>query len=143
MAYLEKIYATGPRQLKQLRRLYEGDNLRFYREFVAANEAWFRGDLDKLEEKLDKDPLELVLNLVDRLDHPKKVQLADLLKLSYRAREISKAKENISLRDTYQFNYVDLSMKRPIEEYTSGKTDILLEKVDGKFGLKVLQIYWS
>ena len=143
LAYLEKLYATGPRQLKQLRRLYEGDNLRFYREFVAANQAWFQGDLDKLEKKLDTDPLELVLNLVNSLDHPKKTQLADLLKLSYRARQIAKAKENTSLRDTYHFNYVDLSMKRPIEEYSSGKTDILLEKAEGKFQLKVLHIDWN
>lgn len=143
MAYLEKIYATGPKQLKQLRRLYGGDNLRFYREFVDANRTWFEGDLDKLEKKLDEDPMELVLNLVRSLDHPKKVQLEGLLKLSYRAREISKSKENASLRDTYCFNYVDLSMKRPIEEYSSGKTDILLEKVEGKFQLKVLNIDWS
>ena len=143
LAYLEKLYATGPRQLKQLRRLYEGDNLRFYREFVAANQAWFQGDLDKLEKKLDTDPLELVLNLVNSLDHPKKTQLADLLKLSYRARQIAKAKENTSLRDTYHFNYVDLSMKHPIEEYSSGKTDILLEKAEGKFQLKVLHIDWN
>ena len=143
LAYLEKLYATGPRQLKQLRNLYHGDNLRFYREFVAANLQWFEGDLDKLEEKLDSDPLELVLNLVQSLDHPKKVQLADLLKLSYRARQISRAKEDTSLRDTYHFNYVDLSMKRPIEEYNPGKTEILLQKVDGKFELKVLQIYWG
>ena len=143
MAYLEKLYATGPRQLKQLRGLYGGDNLRFYREFVAANREWFEGDLDKLEQKLDSDPMELVLNLVQSLDHPKKVQLADLLKLSYRARQISRAKEDTSLRDTYQFNYVDLSMKRPIEEYSPGKTDILLEKTEGKFQLKVLQIHWE
>lgn len=143
LAYLEKLYATGPRQLKQLRRLYQGDNLRFYREFVAANREWFEGDLDKLEEKLDSDPLELVLNLVRSLEHPKKLQLADLLKLSYRARQISRAKEDTSLRDTYHFNYVDLSMKRPIEEYSSGKTDILLEKAQGKFNLKVLNIDWN
>ena len=143
LAYLEKLYATGPRQLKQLRGLYQGDHLRFYREFVAANRKWFEGDLDELEKKLDSDPLELVLNLVNSLDHPKKVQLADLLKLSYRARQISRAKENLSLRDTYHFNYVDLSMKRPIEEYSPGKTDILLEKMDGKFELKVLNIHWD
>jgi len=143
LAYLEKLYATGPRQLKQLRNLYRGDHLRFYREFVDANREWFEGDLDKLEEKLDSDPLELVLNLVRSLEHPKKVQLENLLKLAYRTKEISRAKENISLRDIYHFNYVDLSLKRPIEEYGPGKTDILLEKADGKFQLKVLQIYWE
>lgn len=143
LAYLEKLYATGPRQLRQLRSLYQGDNLRFYREFVDANRQWFEGDLDKLEEKLDSDPLELVLNLVRSLDHPKQVQLGDLLKLAYRTKQISRAKEDTSLRDTYHFNYVDLSMKRPIEEYSPGKTDILLQKLDGKFELKVLQIYWE
>ena len=143
LAFLEKLYATGPRQLQQLRRLYEGDNLRFYREFYDANRSWFEGDLSKLEEKLKSDPLELVLNLVQRLDHPKKAQLGDLLKLAYRTKQISRADEDTQLRDTYRFNYVDLSMKRPIEQYGPGRTDILLEKVDGKFELKVLQIHWD
>lgn len=143
LAFLERLYATGPRQLQQLRRLYEGDNLRFYREFYDANSSWFEGDLTKLEEKLHNDPQELVLNLVRSLDHPKKLQLEDLLKLAYRTKEISRAKEDTQLRDTYRFNYVDLSMKKPIDQYGPGRTDILLEKIDGKFELKVLQIHWD
>jgi hypothetical protein len=143
LAYLEKLYFTGPRQLKQLRSVYQGDNLRFYREFYDANREWFEGDLDLLEEKLAKDPLELVLNLVRSLNHPKKTQLEGLLTLAYRTKQVSGAKEDLSVRDTYHFNYVDLSLKRPIEEYGPGKTDILLEKKDGKFELKVLQIHWE
>ena len=143
LAYLERLYFTGPRQLRQLRSLYGGDNLRFYREFYDANRQWFEGDLDLLEEKLATDPLELVLNLVERLDFANKVQLGDLLKLAYRTKQISSGKEDAQLRDTYRFNYVDLSLKRPIEEYGPGKTDILLQKVDGKFELKVLQIHWD
>jgi hydroxyacyl-ACP dehydratase HTD2-like protein with hotdog domain len=143
LAYLERLYATGPRQLKQLRRLYQGDNLRFYRDFVAANRQWFEGNLEQLEQKLRAEPMELVLNLVNSLEHPKKVQLAELLKLAYRTKQISGSKEDASLRDTYHFNYVDLSLKRPIEEYGPGKTDILLEKKDGKFEFKVLQIHWD
>lgn len=143
LAYLEKLYFTGPRQLRQLRSLYGGDNLRFYREFYDANRQWFEGDLDLLEEKLATDPLELVLNLVERLDFAKKVQLGDLLKLAYRTKQLSAAKEDAQLRDTYRFNYVDLSLKKPIEEYGPGKTDILLQKVNGKFELKVLQIHWD
>ena len=143
LAFLERLYATGPRQLQQLRRLYEGDNLRFYREFYDANRSWFEGDLTKLEEKLHNDPQELVLNLVRSLDHPKKLQLEDLLKLAYRTKEISRSKEDTQLRDTYRFNYVDLSMKKSIDQYGPGRTDILLEKLGGKFELKVLQIYWD
>ena len=143
LAYLEKLYFTGPRQLKQLRSVYQGDNLRFYREFYDANREWFEGDLDLLEEKLAKDPLELVLNLVRSLNHPKKTQLEGLLTLAYRTKQVSGAKEDLSVRDTYHFNYVDLSLKRPVEEYGPGKTDILLEKKDGKFELRVLQIYWE
>ena len=143
LAYLEKLYATGPRQLKQLRQLYQGDNLRFYREFVAANREWFDGDLGVLEQKLKTDSWELVQNLLRRLDIPNRVQLEDLLKLAYRTQQVSRSKEDMQLCDTYRFNYVDLSLKRPIEEYGPGKTDILLEKADGKLELKVLKIHWN
>lgn len=143
LAYLERLYSNGPRQLRQLRSLYHGDNLRFYREFYEANREWFEGDLDKLSEKIANDPQELVMNLVRSLDHPKKTQLEALLTLAYRTQEISRAKEDTQLRDTYHFNYVDLSMKKPVEEYGPGKTEILLKKVDGKFELKVLNILWD
>lgn len=143
LAYLERLYFMAPRQIRQLRRLYQGDNLRFYREFYEANREWFEGDLDQLEEKLSSDPLELVLNLVRRLEHPKRVQLEGLLTLAYRSKQIARSGENVQLRDTYSFNYVDLSMKRPIEEYGPGKTEILLQKLDGKFELKVLNIHWD
>ena len=84
-----------------------------------------------------------MLNLVRRLDHPKAVQLEGLLTLAYRTKQVSASKEDLQLRDTYSFNYVDLSMKKPIEEYGPGKTDILLAKVNGKFEFKVLQIHWA
>jgi radical SAM superfamily enzyme YgiQ (UPF0313 family) len=143
LAYLERLYFTGPRQLKQLRQLYQGDNLRFYRDFVEANRQWFDGDLDTLEKKLSEAPMEMVLNQVRRLEHPRKVQLEALLTLAYRTRQVSRSKEDLQIRDTYLFNYVDLSMKKPIAEYGPGKTDILLEKVNGKFELKVLRIDWE
>ena len=89
------------------------------------------------------EPLELLLNLVEALDIDQKPQLADLLTLAYRSRQVSQAKEDTSRTDDYRFNYADLSLKRPIEEYSRGTSRIRLEKKDGKFSLKVLNIIWN
>ena len=47
---------------------------------------------------------------------------------------------DITIQEVYDFNYIDYKMNLPIEMYSDGKTEILLQKKDGKVSLKVLQI---
>ena len=85
----------------------------------------------------------MLLNLTATLELPKIRQLEGLLKLSYRVRTISAGKEDAELRDTYSFNYVDYTLKRPIEEYSGGSSELLISKKDGKLSVKVLNINWE
>lgn len=141
--YLVTLYLNFAGPIRYLRRLYRGDNLKFYREFRAANRTLFDGKVEDLEKKTEEAPLELLLNLVNTLDIPQKTQLAELLTLGWNSHQVSEAEGDTQRIDTYRFNYVDLSLKRPIEQYTQGTSKILLEKKNGKFSLKVLDIQWS
>ena len=138
-----ELYRAFPNTIWTLRKLYKGDNLKFYRDFVRANAQWFEGDLDALEKQIQENPLEMLLNLTATLELPKIRQLEGLLKLSYRVRTISAGKEDAELRDTYSFNYVDYTLKRPIEEYSGGSSELLISKKDGKLSVKVLNINWE
>ena len=42
--------------------------------------------------------------------------------------------------ETYDFNYIDYRMNLPIEQYSQGKTEILIQKTNGKTAMKVLSI---
>lgn len=143
MHYFMELYRAFPNTIWTLRKLYKGDNLKFYRDFVRANAQWFEGDLDALEKQIQENPLEMLLNLTATLELPKIRQLEGLLKLSYRVRTISAGKEDAELRDTYSFNYVDYTLKRPIEEYSGGSSELLISKKDGKLSVKVLNINWE
>ena len=141
--YLVTLYLNFPAPIRYLRQLYRGDNLKFFRDFRDANSHYIAGDVNEFEKRVASEPLELLLNLVEALDIDQKPQLADLLTLAYRSRQVSQAKEDTSRTDDYRFNYADLSLKRPIEEYSRGTSRIRLEKKDGKFSLKVLNIIWN
>jgi hypothetical protein len=85
----------------------------------------------------------MLLNITAHWDVPYIRQLEGLLKYSYCVHQISRSKENVSVRETYTFNYVDLQLRHPLESYAKGRTEILVEKIDGKFQTKVIQIHWN
>lgn len=143
LQFFMELYLHFPEPIRYLRQIYQGDNLKLYRDFCDANRQWVEAGAQKLGEHVKQEPLEMLLNLTQNLQHPKIRQIEGLLKLSYRTRKIAASKEDARLVDTYDFNYVDLTLKRPIEQYSQGRSEILLEKKDGKFDLKVLNIDWN
>ena len=45
----------------------------------------------------------------------------------------------MDIQRIYKFNYIDLTRKRPIDQYTPGSTEILLRSRNGKPELQVLR----
>lgn len=141
--FLIKLYRSFPNTIRHVRKLYGGDNLRFYRDFYRYNAHLLDGDIDAAEKNIETRSLEMVLNVTAHLQVPYIKQLEGLLKYSYCVYTVSRKKENTSVRDTYDFNYVDLQLKRDPEAYSKGKTEILVEQIDGKLNTKVLNIIWE
>ena len=56
------------------------------------------------------------------------------------ANRIKNSECDITIQEVYDFNYIYYKMNLPIGMYSDGKTEILLQKKDGKVSLKVLQI---
>lgn len=143
MYYFIAMYRGDPQTLWHLRQAYKGDNLKFYRDFRDANRQWFDGDRMELEKKIEEDTLGMLMNLTATLDVPKIRQIEAILKLTYRARQVASSKEDTQVLDTYNLNYVDFKLKRPIEAYSEGKTRILLKKENGKFDMQIQDIQWN
>lgn len=141
--YLLELYLKFPRAIKRLRKLYHGDNLKLYRDFIQSNLSCFEGNMDELSEHIQQRPLEMVLNTADCLDVPYLRQLKACLKYAYHIQMVNDSEDDITITETYDFNYVDINMKRPIEQFSNGKTTMLLKKEAGIVSVNVLNIEWS
>lgn len=141
--FLGKVYQEFPRIIRYLRDLYKGDNLRFYRDFLNANREIIEGDVAEAKKYVQERPLELLLNTTRTLDFPTIRQLEGLLQYAWDCSQVAKKKGDNSIRGTYSFNYADLKLRHPIEAYSPGTSDILIEKVDGKMQIKVISIHWG
>lgn len=143
MHYFVDLYWRYPIAMKPLRKLYQGDNLQFYKDFVAANASCFAGNMDTLAAYLQEQPLQVFYNMADYLNVPYVRQLKALLKYSYDVTRLYQSPEDVTIHDTYEFNYVDMNMQRPVSQFTPGKTEILLEKKAGVPNIQVLNIQWG
>ena len=123
--------------------MYKGDNLRFYRDFLNANREIIEGDVAEAKKYVQERPLELLLHTTRTLDCPTIRQLEGLLQYAWDCSQVAKKKGDNSIRGTYSFNYADLKLRHPIEAYSPGTSDILIEKVDGKMQIKVISIHWG
>jgi hypothetical protein len=141
--FLIRLYRSFPDTVSYVRKLYQGDNLAFFRDFYERNRPLLDVDIDEAEKNIDTQPLQMLLNITAHWNVPYIKQLEGLLKYSYCVYQVSRSKEDRSVREIYDFNYVDLQLKHPLESYAQGKTEILVEKTNGRFQTKVIQIYWG
>ena len=134
------VYRKFPKTARYLRKLYGGDHLRMYRDFYNNNLSCFEGDLMHAERFTETIPVQMLQNTLNGLDHPCVPQLKSLLKFEYDVLQVTRSEEDTMALETYDFNYIDYRMNLPIEQYSQGKTEILIQKTNGKTAMKVLSI---
>lgn len=137
--FLSHLYQKFPNSIHHLRKLYNGDNLKFYKDFYNNNLSFFEEDMAHAVNSFDAYSLEILYNTIKDFNPPYIRQLKALLRYDYNVQRISKSKNNISVQEIYDFSYTDFKLKLPIEEYSDGKTEILLQKVDGVKSMKILK----
>ena len=131
-------YEQFPGGIRYLRKLYNGDNLRFYKDFCQANAAHLKNSTDEAGECVKNNGWEMMVNVLDRHQVPYIRQLKAVLKFSYDIKKMASKKGNCEHTEVYEFSYLDYKRKQPIDRYSDSKTKILIQKVNGKLGLKIL-----
>lgn len=135
------LYEQFPNSIKYLRQLYGGDDLRFYRDVCACSQEIFDQGANAVVAQIKADPLVLVEKVADRFQEPYIPQLKGLLRFVRDIQRIRASREDLTIRDTYEFNFLDFKLKRPIDQYAQGRTEFLLTKAGGVTDLKVLKIW--
>lgn len=140
MTLLVTIYEKLPNSIKYLRRLYNGDNMQFYRDFIACNKELFDGTITEICRKTNFYPLELLFNMLDQFDVPYKTQLKGLMQYDWDFEQIRHKEPGTVMQNLYSFDYSDLLEKLPIEEYSQRSSFIRMTKTEegvSKQGFKV------
>lgn len=137
---LVHVYQKFPRMARHLRKLYNGDHLRMYRDFYNNNLSSFEKSLMYAEKCTETMPAEMLQNMLDAFDMPYIRQLKALLKFEYDVLQVTKSEEDTVLQAAYDFSYIDYRMNLPIEQYSQGRTEILIQKQNGKTTMKVINI---
>ena len=134
------LYQKLCKVMKRVRVYYQGDNLAFYKDFVRTNQHIFEQGYGQISKNLRFQFYEMVDNLICFLNVPETKQLRALAEFEADCVKISTEKEDALIRKTYNFSYIDFKLELPIKDFSDGKTEILLEKKNGKVDMKVLRI---
>jgi len=120
--------------------LYNGDYLKLYKDFYNNNSKVFDEEISNIMSAMFKSPLEIIANTIKDIDSSYSEKILAVAQYEYNARKVSKSKEDTEIKEKYNFSMIDLQMKLPITQFSNMKTEILLQKKDGKFGMKVISI---
>jgi radical SAM superfamily enzyme YgiQ (UPF0313 family) len=138
LTYLIQIYQKFPKTGPIIRKLYNSDYVKMYRDFVAYNPSITSGS-PELVLRTASHPHEFLIAMLQGLDFPQRNQLAGRLTFEWDVQQVAKSEGDITIQRTYPFSYVDFTLKRPIEAYTDASCEILLENRNGKLSMKVLR----
>ena len=132
------LYEQYRQPMSQLRRLYNGDELQFYRDFYEGNLPCFEKDIFFAQECVNTQAIAMLENAMDRLNHPCIPQLKGLLRFAADLKAVTESEKNVSQIRAYSFDYRDYQAGRPIEEYRNACCNILLCKSGTDVIVKVL-----
>lgn len=137
--YFKYIYDKYRSSLQLLRKYYRGDNSSMYRAFSKHIDTFINQDRITAE-MINDGMLEILNNTMDDFDKPFAKQLKSLFAFEYDVKKVQNSKKDIQLRKVYDFCYLDYLEKMPIEEFTENKTELLIQKIDGKISIEMLAI---
>ena len=133
-------YERFPGANSYLRKLYNGDNLQLYKDFYNENRICFESTIDNAVEYIKERSWEMALNVLKKHNASYIEQLKAVLKFSYDLKWVSSYKGDATHREIYNFNYLDFKRKKPIEHFLRCKTEILIQKANGKMSMRILSI---
>lgn len=131
LRYLIQTYENFPNSLKHVRKLYQGDHIQFYRDFIRLNEAYLDGPAPSVPSLISRHSVETFSQMVDQFAPAYGKQLKALLQYDYDKHRIQTAKSDVSIQNLYFFDHKDLVAKLPVEQYSNRSCIIRMDKRGG------------
>lgn len=140
LRYLIQDYEYFPNSLKHLRKLYNGDHIAFYRDFIRLNQSNLDRPAPHVPTLLFKHSVETFSQMLDQFAPPYAKQLKALLQYDYDRHRIQTAKSDVAIQNVYHFDPKDLEAQRPPEQYSDRSCIIRLEKRNGTVSQAVIPL---
>ena len=140
LRYLIQTYEYFPNSIASLRKLYNGDHIAFYRDFIRLNEAYLNGPAPSVPTLISRHSVETFGVMVDRFAPAYAKQLKSLLQFDYDTHRIKTAKSDVAIQNLYHFDPKDLEANLPIQNYTNRSCIIRLEKKNGNISQSVMPL---
>lgn len=138
--YLVLLYQKFPTSLKRIRPYYKGDNLKFYKDFYHNNLDIFNSDMSVIKKNIKENSMKMFFNTIKDFDRSTRDRACAMLEYDFDLQTVAKSKEDMSVRKTYAFDYVEYQMKVPVEMCTDAKTELLIEKKNGNVGVRIISM---
>lgn len=139
LRYFTRTYKTFSMSRQYLRQAFCGDTGEFVRTFFDANPQAFTNGIETAVQWARYRPQNLLCNMLDRLEQPWVEPLKALVEFDFDRHSALQSKEDCAQIKEYAFCYTDLKERRPLAEFGSGKTKILIQKKEGKVSLMLLK----
>jgi radical SAM superfamily enzyme YgiQ (UPF0313 family) len=140
LRYLIQTYEYFPNSIAYLRKLYQGDHITFYRDFIRLNQNYLDGPAPSIPNLISRHSAETFGTMVDQFAPSYGKQLKSLLQYDYDMHRIKTAKADVTIQNLYHFDAKDLEAKLPIQEYRNRSCIIRLEKKNGKINQAVIPL---
>lgn len=140
LRYLIQTYEYFPNSLMHLRKLYNGDHIAFYRDFIRLNQCYLDGPAPSVPTLISRHSVETFSQMLDQFAPAYQKQLKALFQYDYDQHRIRTAKTDVALQNLYQFDFKDLEAKRPIEEFADHSCIIRLEMHNGNVTQSVIPL---
>lgn len=134
-----RLYEKLRKSMRLLRQLYGRDDLRMCRDFCSCNRHLLTQNADAADRYVDEEPLTLVENMLRDFDSLTVRRILGLMRFELDLEQVRRSPGDLEIRRVYEFNYIDLTQKRPLDRYSPGSTEILLRSRSGKPELQVLR----
>lgn len=140
LRYLIQTYEYFPNSIAYLRKLYNGDHIAFYRDFIRLNETHLNGPAPSVPTLISRHSVETFSAMLDRFAPSYEKQLKSLLQYDYDMHRIETAKSDVSIQNLYHFDPNDLAAKVAIQNYSNRSSIIRLEKKNGCINQSVIPL---
>lgn len=136
LTLLEGLYKLFPKTARYVRRLYNGDDIQFFRDFDRNNRHMIDISMDDAFWFLALKPWDAFANTIKNLNHPRASQIISMIRYERIWQKVKKSETDMFLQDVYEFDLDDLENERPIEEFKVCKSYILVTKKNGRMATK-------
>lgn len=140
LRYLIQTYEYFPNSVAYLRKLYRGDHIAFYRDFIRLNQPHLDAPAPSVPTLISRHAVETFGVMIDQFGPAYSKQLKSLLQFDYDMHRIRTAKSNVAIQNLYHFDPKDLEAKLPISEYSNRSCIIRLENINGNINKSVIPL---